>query len=165
MAKVYERSAEGAVDFNMTPMIDVTFQLILFFILAGQVASEALAKMQVPRPYESQALEEKEVTVPKVIVNVVSKGAADKEVDPFIAGKVQWYVVDGNKIRPGNYDELVRVIEDRLKTVPRSREKSFFVEVRADRRVQFQGVEPVLSAAVDAGVEKMNITAIRNLGG
>ena len=51
MAKksVYRTGGPAVVDFNMTPMIDVTFQLILFFILVGQVASDALAQMPIGR--------------------------------------------------------------------------------------------------------------------
>ena len=57
MAKKSVYSSAGQpvqVEFNMTPMIDVTFQLILFFILVGQVASDALARMLVPEPWTAR---------------------------------------------------------------------------------------------------------------
>jgi len=164
--RIYDRSG-GGVEFNMTPMIDVTFQLILFFILAGQIASEALAKMELAHPDVSQALKPKEADVTdKVIINVISRGGAgDREVDPFLAGQVAWYQVGTRRVEVGEEGALAEIIRERKADLPEHlRGEEFFVEIRADRRVQFGGVEPVLTASVEAGVSKMNITAIRDLG-
>ena len=52
------------VGFNMTPMIDCTFQLIIFFILVGQVANDAYAKnVKLVRPLNSQAIPASEAKV------------------------------------------------------------------------------------------------------
>ena len=42
--------------------------------------------------------------------------------------------------------------------------KMFYVEVRADKRLPFAHVYPVLEIAGRKGVPLMNITAIRDLG-
>ena len=74
MAK--RKTAEGsAVDFNMTPMIDVTFQLIIFFILAGQMVNDKIKALIPPEPYESLAAEMLGDSV--VIVNIVSSAGSD----------------------------------------------------------------------------------------
>ncbi|MCD6364725.1 MAG: biopolymer transporter ExbD [Planctomycetes bacterium] len=147
--------------FNMTPMIDVTFQLIIFFVVAGQIASDALAKMELAKPEMSQALKPEVADVPnKVLINVLSKGAVGEDVDPFIAGRVDWYQIEGHRVLPGRLDELISIIEKKKNRLAERLQKEFFVEVRADRRVHFSGVEPVLTAAVAAGVTKMNITAV-----
>ena len=149
MAKrVFERGA-AVIDFNMTPMIDVTFQLILFFILVGQVASDALAKMELAKPEKSQAIKtELTSTGTKVIINIVSKAAAqDKEVKPFLAGQVDRYVVGGKRFGVGDEDAIVRVLERELAKLPETTRSEFFVEVRADRRVFFAGVEPIIETA------------------
>jgi biopolymer transport protein ExbD len=36
----------------------------------------------------------------------------------------------------------------------------FFLEVRADERVNWQDVAPVIRAGVEAGISKLNITAL-----
>ena len=165
MAKrVFERGA-AVIDFNMTPMIDVTFQLILFFILVGQVASDALARMELAKPEKSQAIKTETVgTGTKIIINIVSKAAVeDKEVKPFLAGQVDRYVVGGQPFGVGDEEKIVRVLEQEL-SKPEVKPEEFFVEVRADRRVFFAGVEPIITAAVDAGVRRMNITALLDLG-
>lgn len=157
-----KRSVGGEVEMNMTPMIDVTFQLILFFILAGQVASEALAKMELTQPHQSQAIKEDDATTSlKMIINIISKGAVDENADPYIAGKVLRYQIGTQRISPGNEQKIVEILEDMLEPLTKEqREKQFFVEIRADKRVHFSGVEPVLTAATEAGVKRMNLTAL-----
>ena len=166
MAKrIFERGT-AVIDFNMTPMIDVTFQLILFFILVGQVASDALARMELAKPEKSQAIKtETTGSTTKVIVNVISKAMVeDKEVKPFLAGQVDRYLVGGKPFGVGDEEGIVRVLERELAKLPEAQRAEFFVEVRADRRVFFAGVEPIIAAAVDAGVQRMNITALLDLG-
>ena len=140
MAKsvVYKRGSGGDIEFNMTPMIDVTFQLILFFILAGQIASTALARMELSKPDTSQALKPEQGDVAnKVIINVISKAAVDAKVDPFLAGKVDWYQIGQIKVDVGDEARLIRIIEDARARLPQEMQKDFFVEIRADRRVHF----------------------------
>ena len=38
--------------------------------------------------------------------------------------------------------------------------RMFFLEIRADERVNWQDVAPVIRAGVEAGINKMNITAL-----
>lgn len=164
MAKsaVYSKNI-APIEFNMTPMIDVTFQLIMFFILVGQVSNEALAKMELSRPPVSQAISQENTIVSyKIIVNVVSMIAAGEDtIDHYKAGKVKFYMISGETIEPHEYTRLVDTIKKARNSYTKKEErKKFFVEVRADRRVHFSGVEAVLQAAVDAGVDKMNITAL-----
>ena len=166
-SRVFKKTGpSGDVEFNMTPMIDVTFQLIIFFILAGQIASTALAKMELPKPDRSQALRPKEADVAnKVIVNVLSKGIVGEDVDPFLAGEVARYQVGQRMIHVGKEAELTTILRSAMEPLPESGRKEFFVEIRADRRVHFGGVEPVILAAAEAGVLKMNLTALLDLGG
>ena len=158
-----QKRRSGEVGVNMTPMIDVTFQLIIFFIITGQIASTALAKLELARPHQSQAIKEEETRIPnKVIVNVLSRGGTDKDADPFDARHASCYQVGNLKI-PADHqsiEALAGVLSKRKAEAIEVGEKEFLVEIRADRRVQFMDVEPVLRAAVQAEVPKMNITAL-----
>lgn len=61
------RSSEW--QFNMTPLIDVTFLLLTYFMLASHYASAEKPDMSLPRPYESVAEDRK---VPdKMILNLL----------------------------------------------------------------------------------------------
>ena len=160
------RETGAEIEFNMTPMIDVTFQLIIFFVIAGQIASEALTRrVELPHPDASQALKADDHDVAnKIIVNVVSKADVNRRTDPYLAGKVECYMAGQMRIETHRVADLTRLIADQRRKLPTKLRKDFFVEIRADRRVHFRGVEPVLMAAVRAGVSKMNITARLDLG-
>ena len=164
-SKVYRRGGGGRVEFNMTPMIDVTFQLIIFFILAGQVASAELVQMKVPRPTESQALPENAIVKNRVIINIVSKAGVEKEdADPFLAGQAKEYRAAGKAFEAGDKEGLQELLEMYYNRWMQDHPGSeFFVEIRADHRVRYGHVEPALLAAAAAGIPKMNITALVNL--
>lgn len=155
------RGPAGQVEFNMTPLIDCTFLLIVFFILAGQMASDTLAKVDPPRPEHSQAISSEQMDRPdKVIVNVVSAMADDRDDNPALAGKAERYQVAGLRLPVGDVGQLTRLLR-RMKDVSGS--KNFTVEIRADYRVDYSSVQPVMQAAAAANITRMNITALTEL--
>ena len=149
---------------NMTPMIDCTFQLIIFFILTAQMASEQ-AKVLVPEPKVSQALSEEEGSIApgRVTVNVVSKiGDKEEGRDSITAARVECYQVGAEKILPEETARLVEILKERkaIATDQGIKDKDFYVEIRGDKDIAYGGIEPVLLAARDAKITKMSITAI-----
>jgi biopolymer transport protein ExbD len=156
----------GEVSFNVVPLVDVAFLLILFFILTSQIASASYASMLLPKPDASQAI--KAVDNPnRVIVNVVSKiNPADKHADPRLSIQADKYQVGPNPIAIGETAALQRELrtkkqECKDKGLP---ENEFFVEVRADKRVAFLYIQPVLMAASQEGIPRMKITALAEAG-
>jgi len=57
---------------NMTPMIDVTFLLLTFFMLASHFASAEKLDVDLPRPDHNQAVDRR--FADKVIINMVYHG-------------------------------------------------------------------------------------------
>src|ERR1051325_11159935 len=71
----YRSSRPVSWQFNMTPLIDVTFLLLTYFMLASHYASAEKPDMNVPRPDQSQALDRK--IEDKIIINALYKLDAD----------------------------------------------------------------------------------------
>lgn len=155
------RRPSGEVSFNVTPLIDCTFLMILFVILGSQMAATvALPKVELPRPYASQAVQDNVAKVDKIVVNVVSaegKRAADGK-DELLAGQAVGYMIDGKTIELGDNESLVKLFAARKAVAGGGAE--FQIEIRADRRVRFVQVQPVLSCAAEAGIAKANITTL-----
>lgn len=147
----------GDVSFNLTPMIDVTFQLIIFFILTSQIASEALAQVILAKPYEPQVIKTDEEMANKIIVNVVS-AEKKKSEDPMMAGMAKEFSVNGQEIPIDDLDTLKRKIEEAYKAS--SDKKEFFVELRADKRVSYSEVMPVMVVSGEIGIMNMGLTAL-----
>lgn len=166
MAKsvVYEKSQHaGAVGINMTPMIDCTFQLLIFFVLTAQFASEDLARLVLPRPNPSMAQYDPGKPMPnRIIVNIVSKAGDEKEDlrDPFESGKAKFYKIGMRKFAPEEMHLLEAELQRRKEEAFGKGFKEIFLEIRADKDVNFQYVEAVMMAAAKVGIPKMNITAL-----
>ncbi|MBN1554128.1 MAG: biopolymer transporter ExbD [Phycisphaerae bacterium] len=164
MAKRRSAAGNAAGEVNMTPMIDCTFQLIIFFILTAQMASEQ-AKVLVPEPKVSQAISEEEGTITpgRVTVNVVSKcGDKEDNRDSITATQAKHYQVGAEIISLEDIPRLVQILTEQLSMAMQRgiQEKDFYVEIRGDKDIAFSGIEPVLHAAAAAKIKKMSITAI-----
>lgn len=173
MAK--KKRIDGSIqEVNMTPMIDCTFQLIIFFILTAQMASQELAKVSLPEPAKSMAVGPDPedtgggaTTISNVTVNVVNKyGDQDKDRQPELAGKAQYYQIGPDKIDAGNIEALTTAIKARKnqiltdKNIKKVKESDIIVEIRADKDIAFQDIEPVMRAAAEAKIAKMSMTAL-----
>jgi len=166
MASIFKRAPgeDSDVSFNMTPMIDCTFQLIIFFILASQVASMALAKLELPEPHESMAWDDEKLKiVSKVIVNVVSAAGDRKDAAPDLQARAGKYQIEGKDYPVGDMERLERELKRRLglSTDAGVKPADFYVMIRADKRVHYSGVVPVMKAAANVGIEKMTLTALQ----
>lgn len=181
MARKKRLIGESKQEVNMTPMIDCTFQLIIFFILTAKMASDDLAKLVLPQPVKSQALTgDKEEGGPgseimahkgKILVNVVNQ-YEDKKVEerdnPGLAARATYYKLSGNlSIDPGDVEQLVGALKERRQAILEDPEKSkgiksgdIMIEIRADLDIEFQDIEPVMRAAAEAEISKMAMTAL-----
>ena len=156
----------GEVGINMTPMIDCTFLLITFFILTSQMVSQSLVKLDLPRPEESQAIPSDRMKTPnKVIVNVLPLLGVTEEGEAASSFKTARYEIDGRAIAVGDVERLVEVFRARKERsgTKAARTDDFHVEIRADHRVRFGDVHPIMLAAAEAGIVNMNITALTGL--
>lgn len=147
----------GAVTFNTTPMIDCVFQLILFFLLTTQVASNTRPLMKLSQPLEPQAIPEKMKTPSRVVINVLS-ARDEKNPDPVKAGRAKEFRIGSEKIPLHRLDKLEKMIREKLKKTDPEHKKDFFVEIRADRDVHYSEVARVMKKAAEAGVVKMHLT-------
>jgi biopolymer transport protein ExbD len=127
--RIPARQISGPVGFNMTPMIDVVFQLIIFFLLSSHLAQQ---EKQLPLPLPSAASGRVEAADerPRLTVNVVADGTL--VVASRAIGTVDLGQLLGER-RAIHGDELE-------------------VRIRADRGVAYRRVEPVLLACAKAGI-------------
>ena len=169
-----KKHVDGSLqEVNLTPMIDCTFQLVLFFILTAQMASQEKAKVTIAEPYMSMAIGAetdskgpKQPKVPNVTVNVVNKYGDkkdDRQMD--IASKAEFYQIGMNKINAGDIEALTKAIKDRKAQIVSDKvynvkPKDVMVEIRADKDIAFQDIEPVMRAAAEAELVNISLTAI-----
>ena len=127
--RVPTRSVSGEVGFNMTPMIDVVFQLIIFFLLSSHLAKQ---EKEVPLPLPAAASGKAEAADdrPRLTVNVLADGTL---------------LVANRAVTP---EDLTPLLAERRSAHGEALE----VRIRGDRGVLYGRVEPVLLACVKAGI-------------
>jgi biopolymer transport protein ExbD len=153
---------------DMTPMIDVTFQLIIFFMLINNIISEETVEMIVPKLEDPKTYELSEVK--KVTVNVapVELPSVDERRDldnPLQApGDASSVHVGMDRFDVGDRDGIAEAIKADV-TLMNSRAKAegneATVEVllRADGVLYYDAVEPVMGDITRAEISKVNLVA------
>lgn len=165
------RESSATAEFNMTPLIDVTFQLIIFFILAGSFASRDNLRLDLPQMAGSRRVADLDPPQ-KVVINVLPFEPIDGELADYLTGRAEWYRVRAWRGRAGDVDGLADQLalareqfEARKMRDPVLTDVNLHVELRADRSIRFQYIRPVLKAVARAGFERVNYVAIGSLEG
>ena len=129
----------GGVGINMTPMIDVVFQLLIFFLVSSHLAKQ---EGQLPLPLPSATTGERPdeaSTGRRVTLNIQSDGLL------LLAG------------RPTTESELPA----RLSRLRDEQGPSVELRLRVDRRAAYAAVEPVLAACAEVGVWNVAFAVVR----
>ncbi|MEX2673594.1 MAG: biopolymer transporter ExbD [Phycisphaeraceae bacterium] len=138
--KVTKRSAE----LNLTPMLDLVFQLIVFFLLVTNFSAAQLPELEAPDPETSQAYEAGNRE--RLIINVLPDEGT---------GRARGIRVGIANIEPGDYSELTRLIEEE-----QARYEDVEVDLRADASIEYGNVRPIMNAITAAGVGRINLVAL-----
>lgn len=159
----------GEVSVNMTPMIDIVFQLIIFFILASQFASAEIAPLQLPFPHNpdpelNPVVKGEEIKQERVIVNVISatdpkyvEEATERLGHKPEPGEAGWYMISGDKIDiSAAYDEIRKYVEEG-KERAEAEGRDFHVEIRADKDIYYVYAATALLATLEAGVDNAHL--------
>ena len=120
---------------NLTPMIDVVFLLIVFFVLVSQIVEVENADLDLPRPQDPASVLPDEQT--RVVINVLPGHGG--EVSGYRMGQHR-YVADTDGLR---------ALATTLATLYRDN-PSLGVNLRADRRTDYRWVELVFQAVSTA---------------
>lgn len=132
------RHERGGGLINLTPMIDVTFLLLTFFMLATHFASVERTEVELPRPDHNQAVDRR--FPEKVTINMVFEG---EDRPPAFA------------IGPGRLDSLA-TLAARLNEVGRTNPDTQVI-LRADRRLPYGLVRQVMEVITAQNLIKLQV--------
>lgn len=118
-----------AMHMDMTPLIDMVFNLVVFFLVASHFSNEAETPVELPTATTSKV----DAEDPRRLVITIT----DKE---------QLFVKE-HSIELPELTDLVRNELDR-------NGPDFTVQIRSDRRVPYRVVEPLLLTCSQMGVKK-----------
>lgn len=127
------------IDANLTPLIDLAFLLIVFFVLIARMSGEQLPAVDLPEPH--RAALSPITSGQRIAVNVIRDG--DRTL---LSLGAQRFAADAEGERALTLALAQRIARDR--TIP--------VDVRADRSLRYEDVQPVLRAVARAAAREAN---------
>lgn len=129
--------AKSRTEFNMTPMIDVVFLLVVFFLLSSHLARRE-NQLQLPLP-TARTGEPDTLDQPIVTLNLLADGRM------LLAGK---------RVKP---PQLAARLQQALKREGEQLE----LRLRADQQTPYALVQPALRSAAQAGLWRVNVAVLR----
>jgi len=136
--KLPNQLRSSAIHFNMTPMIDVVFLLIIFFLLSSHLARQE-NQVALSLPTATTGEDVWDETTPRVTLNVLPDGVI---------------LLNGRRV---SVSELVA----RLQAVREELGARTEMRVRADREVAYRHISPILAAATQSGLWSVTFAVIR----
>lgn len=129
--------AEGRqppVEPNMTPMIDVVFLLIIFFLVSSHLAQRE-TRLELSLPTAETGVDDYESTTPRLTINVLSDGKT---------------LLGTQEI---NTDQLKAALLEKRDSMG----DQLQIRLRGDRSTDFRQVEPLLVICAEAGVNDVRL--------
>ena len=143
------KGSDGADDIqlNMTPMIDVVFNLIIFFMIVTDMSQKELEQLVLPM--STQAVEDTgDEQERRVIINITKKNPEtfkdDHEVDITIKGKDY----DLDKLK----EELFVHADSNRDMLDPAQPSEIFCLIRCDKDIRWREVQWVMQACADPAV-------------
>ncbi len=136
--KIPSQARSYGVQFNLTPMIDIVFLLIIFFLVASYLSgSENQEAIQLAKAGGGSFNDPESAR--RIVVTVTAAGQ-------FLIGGQTVTIADfAMQIRPTGNQKTDQDLEIRL---------------RADKRVPYELVEPLLVECAKAGISKIKFNVI-----
>jgi len=134
-------AAEPALDVDMTPLIDVTFLLMIFFMVVSTLNDmEREAKVELPLAYQAQI--EKEVAKERMVINIEADGAI---------------VLYGQRMNMAAFKENLRRYAPGLRALGATGAAP--IVLRGHKDCPFRHVRDVLAAIYEEGFTKILFAA------
>lgn len=123
------REHSRSLRFNITPLIDIVFLLIIFFLVASHfVRNESQTEVELPEARET--LSEEEQAARRLVITVGVDETWMVAQQAVSIEQIEAMIADGREEHPGEFQ----------------------VRIRGDRRIPYRVVEPILMACARAGV-------------
>ena len=128
----------SGVSLNLTPMIDVVFLLIIFFIVSSNLAQQDVA-MELELPSAESGDRIKESDTRTIMLNVPQAGTMLLGTEPVDAAQLRAVLVHER----------------------RSSDKDIEVRIRTNKDVPYGVVEPILVLCAESGVWNVSFAVLR----
>jgi biopolymer transport protein ExbD len=156
MARKKVKEIEEPESFVMTPMIDIVFQLIIFFLLVNDMSRAQLEELTLPKA--SKAIKEKLEDPLTLVLNILPDGAIKYNQKTIFKPNHQ----NPEEAKTKRLEDLfeARRLQKRYQEGGDENWVKYPVLIRADRQTPFQYIQLLLQIATKhGGVTKVQLGA------
>ena len=125
-----------SISFKITPMIDMTFLLITFFIMSIRFGQQGEEKVKLPNADQATSITDQRVQL--ISVNVTKDGR---------------YLINGVEQSSSDFLRYVRARKDEGKKLE--------IVVRGDRASEFNAIQRIMRLSAEAGVRDVSLAALQ----
>ncbi|HAW95762.1 MAG: hypothetical protein CMJ33_06195 [Phycisphaerae bacterium] len=145
MSRLHERGP-ARIEANLTPMIDITFLLVVFFVVVSTISEVESVEMELPKPEPTASAPPPDQS--RSVLNVL----------PDEEGEAAGYRLNSVEYPLGadGIDALRRALTPMLRGNPDLR-----INLRADRRTSQKHIAPLLNAINEANTRSGSATPAR----
>jgi biopolymer transport protein ExbD len=129
----------------MTPMIDVVFLLIIFFLVSSHLAKQE-GQLELPLPEAESGSQLTDDGSPRAVVNVLADGTL---------------LLAGSHVTPLELEQRLGFEQQRIRQA-RGAGANIEVRIRGDRRVPYRFVEPIMLAAFRQDISDVTFAVYRS---
>jgi biopolymer transport protein ExbD len=134
--KIPTRSREIGLKFDITPLIDIVFNLVIFFLVATHfVSSEARETIVLPQATQT---DDRPPAARRLVVTVLPDGSLSVAGRAVSIPDVDAMIADAAQVGTEDYE----------------------VQIRGDRTAHFESVQPVLVACARHGVTRVVVSKL-----
>lgn len=136
--------------FDLTPMIDCVFLLIIFFMCVTEMAKTEFEQLTLPKANKS--IDDKDVPKDRQVINVTYSIVNNNEVMSNIIIR---------KVLYNEPEKLVAFLKTKAEKAGRDEKgiSRISVKIRADGRVAYQQVQRVMVSCMKAGISRISFGA------
>ncbi|MCA9212506.1 MAG: biopolymer transporter ExbD [Planctomycetales bacterium] len=131
------KDVQEDANMDMTPMIDVVFLLIIFFLVSSHLAQRE-SRIELDLPVATKGQDDVPNDSKRIIVNVLPSGSI---------------LIGGREVLPESLAQL-------FTTKAGSNPEDVQIRIRGDRNVTYDKVSPIMKSAVDAGIWNVIFTVV-----
>ena len=161
VSKVHPRGPAKA-EMNVTPLIDVTFLLIIFFMVISNFITEESVEMIVPVLEEPKVREFERMN--RVVINIAPQRytKSDRGDDHLEwSGEPEYVKIGSQYFAMDQMGQVTAVLRRTVAEGPKDEQGGSKMEVvlRADSALNYESVQPVMAAIAHAGVGKLHLVS------
>ena len=145
MSRVHRRGP-AQIEANLTPMIDMTFLLVVFFVLVSTISEVESVEMELPEPRPTASAPPQDD--PRAAINVI----------PDERGEAMNYRLNGFDFELG--PEGIARLRGRIMELY-SANPELLINLRADRRTEQKHIAPILRTVTEAASNSGRESAAR----